>query len=771
MNQHLRQFARQLATWAEEIIIQGRTPFRRVDTFSTIHTTSGAHEIPLILWINRQSMMPGGFVLLPNDKLENELELGRYCADALGLQHFVTWEKNQVRIWQINTDAVSVAQTFPLKNPEHPETFHFVLEDLLDALKLTAVLGSVPVHELSASYFHNLCQITLQQTLPPMIEAYRSQRAEGIDDPTEDIDSLAEQANRQILLQLLALLWFEKMPEKILPEKMERALELCIPLLPGQLPQVLTLEAITSPPSIPLESAVAFHHFLLRMRQLSWNKSPVQVTQCLLELSKNWYPSSDDIQPEHSILLYPNAPSSNEKTELILSDSPSLLAMTALLNCLLKQPEKKLFLGHLFKLNKQLLPSMMIHARLFNQRAVSSAERSAFTTQLRTSWPHRRFKIKTGQPIWIWEFIHLLGICRTGQEFSIEFPPEGLQTAANELIWNLLFENFRFREIHRCKDSVRLICTREPATQDAISVHLGNETREILPEEQVHSFRNQLLLTMSLPRDIYQLLGHELIWPEDNESLYDDEVEALQLYRQSHLYRWLQHLVKEEEFHSIKHEEGNDAVPVCIPQPSHRLLKQLIDEKQTQAHDAFPQSIDQLLSVVLSCPAIALIKPQENHQLPTEAFVKTHMTHQLKESILQDLTTFGIPNFPEQYLYFLEQPDMQRYDLIPPVKIQSEVLGQFILEDAQGQIIEGYGEELKQALLICSHSGKQKVDLPQSREHIDKILAYFRKDLNALYEYLNNLCYSQIENSKVARKMINKVWKQLALPDPFWFKN
>ena len=114
---------------------------------------------------------------------------------------------------------------------------------------------------------------------------------------------------------------------------------------------------------------------------------------------------------------------------------------------------------------------------------------------------------------------------------------------------------------------------------------------------------------------------------------------------------------------------------------------------------------------------------------------------------------------------------MQRYDLIPPVKIQSEVLGQFMLEDAQGQIVEGYGEELKQALLICSHSGKQKVDLPQSREHIDKILTYFRKDLNALYEYLKNLCYSQIENSKEARKMINKIWKQLALPDPFWFKN
>lgn len=770
MNQHLRQFAQQLSTWTEDLIAKGRIPFRRVDTFPTIHTAAGPQEVPLIFWINRQSMMAGGVVLLPNDNLENELKIGRDCAEALGLQHFVTWEKDQVRIWRSDTGSASVTQIFPLKNPEHPETFRFFLEDLLDALKLTAVLGSIPMHELSANYFHNLCQITLQQTLPSMIEAYRSRRAEDIDDSTEDVDYLAEEANRQILLQILALLWFEKMPEKILPEKMDRALELSIPLLPEPLPQILTLNAISSPPALPLESAVAFHHFLLRLRQLSWVKSPERIKKCFLEFSRNWYPKPLEIPPGSSAFLYPSAPPNGEMAELILSDSPSLLALITLVKCLQKQQTGSLIFGNLFKLDQQLLPTKLIHARLFNKRAVTSVERSEFVTQLRTSWPHRRFKIKTGQPIWIWELIHLLGICRTGQRLSLEFPPEGLRTAANELIWNLLFENFRFNEIYQSKDRLRLVITREQTAQDTILVHLESETREFLPAPQLYCFRSQLLLALSLPKDIYQLLEHELIWPAGDLRI-STETESLRLYRQSNFYQLLRYLTRTEFFHALKSPVAVELEPNCVPQPTQRLLKQLSDEMHIHALDVSPPSINQLLAEVLSCPAIAMIEPPNNQHLPQEAVAKAITKHQLKEFILNSLTTFGIPKFPEQYLYFLEQPEMRQYNFTPPVKINSEFLGQFTLEDAQRRIIEGYGEELKQALLFCSQSGKTRIDLPQDRRQINQILNYYRKDLRALREYLKNLCYSQIEDSKEARRMINNLWKQLGLPDPSWLKD
>ena len=71
MNQpELQQFAQQLATWTELIIENGRTPFRRVDLYPEIHTAQGILQPPLVFWINRQSMMAGGILLLPELNLE-----------------------------------------------------------------------------------------------------------------------------------------------------------------------------------------------------------------------------------------------------------------------------------------------------------------------------------------------------------------------------------------------------------------------------------------------------------------------------------------------------------------------------------------------------------------------------------------------------------------------------------------------------------------------------------------------------------------------------
>ncbi|MBW2690276.1 MAG: hypothetical protein JRC99_10155, partial [Deltaproteobacteria bacterium] len=177
MNQHLRQFAQQLATWTEAIIEHGRTPFRRVDTYPEIDTEQGLVQPPLVFWINRQSMMAGGILFLPENNLEVELKRGRDCASSLGLRHFVTWETDRVRIWQVEKDTTVEQQSFPLSSPKHPETFRYLLAEILDALKLLAVLGAIPTTDLSPWYFNNLFQISLQQALPPLIAAYRSQRS------------------------------------------------------------------------------------------------------------------------------------------------------------------------------------------------------------------------------------------------------------------------------------------------------------------------------------------------------------------------------------------------------------------------------------------------------------------------------------------------------------------------------------------------------------------------------------------------------------------
>ena len=138
---------------------------------------------------------------------------------------------------------------------------------------------------------------------------------------------------------------------------------------------------------------------------------------------------------------------------------------------------------------------------------------------------------------------------------------------------------------------------------------------------------------------------------------------------------------------------------------------------------------------------------------------------------MQQLSTHGIPNFPEQYLYFLDQPEMCHYAITPPLVIKNSLLGEFELEDAKGQVIAGYGEELKQVLLFCSAFGKTEIDLPSDRYQLEELLTYYQKDLETLYKFLNDLCYSQVENSKSARKMVKKTWENLNLPTPSWFSS
>jgi hypothetical protein len=97
-------------------------------------------------------------------------------------------------------------------------------------------------------------------------------------------------------------------------------------------------------------------------------------------------------------------------------------------------------------------------------------------------------------------------------------------------------------------------------------------------------------------------------------------------------------------------------------------------------------------------------------------------------------------------------------------------LGEFILIDDNGQAIEGFGEELEQALMFCSQTGKKEFELPLGREQINIMLSHYRKDLNALYDHIRSISFSHYEDAREARKLANKAWKKLLLPAPAWFR-
>ena len=772
MNQHLQQFAQQLATWTEAIIEHGRTPFRRVDTYPDIDTEQGVIQPPLVFWINRQSMMAGGILFLPEDDLESELERGRSCSSALGLQHFVTWEIDRVRIWQVENDKTVEKQSFLLSGTNHPETFRYLLAEILDALKLLSVLGAIPTTDLSPWYFNNLFQITLQQALPPLIGSYRSQRSETDDYFTADADTCANEANRLLLLQVLSLLWFNQFPDTILPEKMERAIELSLPELPDSLQQTLSRKTTPNPPPLPLETAVCFHHLLLRLRQLSWNQPKERAKASIDCLTEYWYQNKKEKEKPAAVRLYPATPQLSSETSVLLSNSPSFLATTALLADISTLSPSKLIFGNLFQLDQDNLSTQVVFARLLNHVGITSSERREYTARLRIAWPNRHLKIKTGEPFWLWELIHLLGICHIEQNLNLELPPESLSEPENKFAWSLLHENFNFQQLQILNNgNIQLNILRSKTLRESFSFQLPNEIRNITPSIDSTCFRNQLLLALTLPTDIYRLLEDELIWPEHDE-IPENHLPGWKLYSQSRLYKWLRSILHKGKTQvNSEREMAIEATCTCVPYPEPLLLDELTNFGQINSKDIQFSSIDHFLAKLFACPAVENIEFSDITKVAKTVTPEINSGKKLKKTITQQLLSHGIPNFPEQYLYFLDHPEMCHYSITSPLKVKSSLLGQFELEDEKGRIIAGYGEELEQTLLLCSKAGKTEIDLPEDRYQLEQLLQYYKKDLRSFYKYLNSLCYSQVKNSKSAQKLARKTWANLNLPDPSWFKN
>lgn len=749
MAQHLQQFAGQLAEWTEAVISTGRTPFRLVETYPTIDTPVGPLQPPLVFWINRQSLMTGGILLLPENNLDTELEQGRQCATALGLRHFVTWEKERVRIWEVGKQ-IRPHQTFPLQTPHCPELFHQLLNQLLDALKLLAVLGAIPAAELSPCYFSNLFQVTLKRALPPLVEAFRLQRAESSAPPSEYPETQAQEKNRLLLLKTIALLWYKQLPGSILPEKLERAVDLSLPSLPPDLYRAFTLEDEHQKSDLPQETAVAFHHLLLRLQQLGWVTQRQRGRQSLQRLQRLWYPPTAALNTSAMDYIYPQTPPPNPTTGIILSDSPALLGLSALLSTTEGQTCVPLHLGPVFNLQPDSLQAPRLRARLLKKRGIALAEKQLMNTQLRHAWPNRRFRIKSGQPIWVWEFIHLLGICRADQTLQVELPREWLSCATDTPFWPLMLAHYSLPELFIDGTIHRLLLYRSSQREpQPVFVRSTAGDRQFIPLSDTDCFRSQLVLAAHLPAEIFHLLGKRLTFPPP-EARLSDQVGA-RFYRRSHLYQQLLQLLQSSS---------------CVPYPD----TQVLEELSTIEQPADQAAIDQCLAEIFQCPSVAHFDVPESALSKPPAADKSRASRQLQNDIQQQLEARGLPNFPDQYLYFIDLAQASHYSCRPPLRLKERLLDRFVLEDAAGQTLTGFGKELEQALILAAQTDRTEFDLPNDRQQLIKLLELYLTDLHKIYNEMQSLCYSQITDERKAKQLLKTVWASLKLPDLAWLQ-
>lgn len=764
MSEPIQQFAHQLASWSQSIIELARLPFRRVETYPKISTDLGTVQPPLVFWINRQSLMAGGILLIPEKDIDHELKIGQACCEALGLKHFVTWEAQQVRIWETGQEQLKEERCLPLQAPDQPDTFRYLLEDVLNALKLLAILGAVPPQQLAAQYFNNLFQITLEQTAPSLIEDFRKLRSEHNHFKAIDLDQQANETNRLFLLKILALLLFDKHPETVQPEQVELTINQSVASLPTELSRILLQPCVSEPPPLAFEAAVGFHHLLMRLQQLHWADNNDKAVRSLEKLMHSWY-GKELVCSTADVCIYPESPQRESFSNCLLSDQLPILAATGLFARAAQQNLPQLLYGPVFHLNSDGESAKVVAARLLNQRGITGEERQGITIDLRRAWPSRRFSIRAGQPYWLWECIYLLGVIPQQTTLEAEFSLSALQSPNGDILWQIIGEHFVPDQIHKTGPDrviVRLIKTDNRAETCTIVLDDEQRTLELAPDTDL--LRGQILLALLLPEEIFALLGVEIVWnlPPRTEVTHQ---QGRDLFCQSKLFQLFRTIL------SVSGKKTRETDTSHIPTLDSHYLKELALHAQQQKKTKAKFNIDKTLADLLCCPLLENLKiprssPQLSHQVTT-----AEVTEETRQKIRDQLLAHGCPRFPEQYLYFLEHPTLEKYRFIPPLKAKGGILGQFELEDAEGNIIEGYGEELEQTLLVCSAIEKSKLELPTDRHQLATLIEYYKKDLNRLYKTLEQECYSLIGNPQTAKKQINLIWRELKLPEPGWFKS
>ncbi len=772
-NNHLQLFAQQLASWAEQIIENGRTPFRRVDLFHQLHTSAGICHPPLILWINRQSMIAGGLIFLPDGTTDASLNIEAAAATSLGLRHFVTWETAQINIWETATKGNILVTSLPLATTQDPSVFHHRLYELIDQLKLLAVTGRINAQEISAYYLLNLLEETLALSFPALLDNSRMHSRENLSVLTAEDE--AQSWNRLTLLRLLSLLNWEILPPNVPMEKLTVSANEMLASLPEPLGEILL--NLTPAPSLalPAESAVVFHHLLLRLQQIGWQSQDSRGEKTLRLLLSLWHanapraakPNCNDRLLLHSQEL---APSCCRE----ISHSGAQLAANAIMRVLDKRTHPVQIQGETFKIIAP-LEEIFLHANFYGSQRPATPLRREITGYLRKSWPNRRLIIPGNLPFWATEAAHFLGLTAQNSHIELHLPTNWLHLLIGSFFTELIFTNFILETID-CRDDQRhllRLCRRQGETATECLLPDGN--RRFLELGLDHTLAaSRLLYALELPPPFFELMLEQqlVLLTEPCEEAFLPQ--ALAYYAQSSMGQqlWTMRtripIPEAIELLLVEGKELNWLVPEasCLKE----LCRVIAITETTTNNLQLNKQLSQLLDLPTDLP-IDLPTIQSRGTSNDTGGGTKQIDRNLGDELLRLLEIDSIPHFPQTYLYRQATGPLNNYTFSPPLKLRQELLGEYEFEDAKGQCLHVTGEETKEALLLASILGLTSLEIPKNRVQTAKMLDSYRQDLHILKKTIARLCHLHIEQSSAAQRLQKKLWKQLPLPPLKWLSS
>lgn len=757
----LPQFSRQLSVWTEAVIARGRSPFRRSECHPPLLTSAGEESPDLVLWVNRDSFMAGGILLLAQEEIEEATLSGARCAAALGLKHFGLWSPREIALWECGGRQVS---TVPIPPRREPESFRAALEELLEQFKLHSVFGTVSPGELSPHFFANLARTTMEGAFPSLAEGVRAAQGERLFSGAQSPHRLARRKTALTLLRLLALMAKDALPPAIQPEGLERAMAFAIDGLPRQLGSLLAFTGEELP--LPPEATVRFHHLFRRLGQLQFGSDRPRIARVLDILLAHeghrlgGHPLPDLSFSEGALLINPDRLFPTPSAEV--GPAP-LLALTALIRELEGTPAAPVMVETCFDLPREQVKGA-VAGTLADRTLPPEPTRLEMTARLRTSWPNRRFPLSPRTPRWVWEFLHLLGLAKDGTHFAMHLPEGWLGADCAAPVLDILREQFTVDTLSHSDHGLRLDF-RKGVDSGAQTTFIGAAGERRLPWGEVcGGHQALLLLALDLPSPLFDLLRRGGLKPLQVEEMNGRERQIL-LYSRSSLGRYLWRLVGGRPRIPEGRELAEEGAVRGWPIPPSSVLAHLAEIPWEEELPPSQAIIDRELSRRLGVPEDL---PPAGCEVLTGRTAGPTLGAPRQRNVAEEIAALvfadGIPKFPEQYLYDYYRPALKRFNFEGRLKVEEAFFGQMTLRDAGGAVFTVEGEETARALELASYSGRAPVDLPQERRLTAAILERYRSDLHLLRHALLRQCHLRVSKFRSAEALAERIWKSRHLP-------
>jgi hypothetical protein len=764
----LNQFRHQLALWIEQRLQRERLPFQRLQVEAELLTRLGFQKADFVLWLNQDSHLAGSLILLPDILDKHCLAKAIALAQALGLAHFTTWDAKQINIWRVVDNQAKLHKCFGLPRGDQvtANDFQKILAELLDELKVFALVTTPLSSELGPYYYANLCINHIQELTNQLISGARAEAAHTADD--EWLSHAPTEKAWLSLWRILLLLYTNKFPLELQPERFEQAFHYAFYDLVSEDERLHWLGIRKTEVSLKGREAVRVFHLASRLSQLGWPKDQPQsifLIGLLLDhlAQKIGLTKFDFPWPIDTNTLYIGCLPKDRQDECSLIAPRSYLAGKTLIFLLETQGSDQKIEEELFSLNSNEKIDSAV-AVLNNFFVLEKKQREAKNLLLRQVWPNRRFELSPKTSAWIWDAIYLMGLVKSSltlvltEAWSLEDP--------KKVVWNLLKECYQLSDMLHHQEGYHVLrfLKTEQTGVETVKIHYLNNCLT-LPASCVFATVGTLQTWMRIPFPVAKWLHDAPSTVAGFELLPCSPIIArgVALFLRSSLGNYLWNLCSNHKEPPHLSQTIRQVIQhgMLIPNEESLMKIGLIGSLDG---DVLPDSdsIDEGLNEIF--PDIPEITDAIEDS-PLSTVLTRPATYSNKKEITKIIFSDGVPLYPEHYVMDLYQSELLEYVFDGPLELSDEFFGQFNLRNPRSKRTFEISNRCRaDVLIMISKSGKKEIRLPKDDNVLEKSFKKYQSDLFKLWDQLMGECRRRQPQRQLAIKLAKSIWRQHKLP-------